>query len=126
MSILRSFLIQQGASQVSFTADVEEFLGIAPGPGGAFLLTRCRGFAENRPTLLGANGLALPSRQGDEWHVFVLIDGAEPPAGAQFVGGLSAHTPAGPTGVYFFVKLAVLDGMTNSPIAHLEAPDGTD
>lgn len=116
MSILRSFLIQQGAGQVSFTADVEEFLGITPGPGGAFLLTRCRGYAENRPTLLGANGLALPSRKGDEWHIHILMDGAEPPVGAEFVGGLSAATPAGPTGVYFFAKLATVDHVTVSEI----------
>lgn len=116
MSILRSFLVAQGAGMASFTADVEEFLGVAPGPGGAMILTVCRGFPENRPTLLGANGLALPSRQGDEWHIHVLVDGMEPPPGARYVGGMAAQTALGPTGVFFWAKLATVDAVTVSEI----------
>lgn len=116
MSILRSFMVVQGAQTASFTADVEEFLGIVPGPGGALLLTLCRGYPENRPTLLGANGLALPSRQGDEWHIHVLTDGMEPPPGARYVGGLGAQTMGGPMGLFFWARLATVDAVPVSEI----------
>lgn len=116
MTILRSFLVAQGASQASFTADVEEFLGVTPAPGGAIILTKCRGMPENRPAILGPNGLAFPTRQGDEWHIFMCLDGQEPPTGARYVGGLAGAINGTPTGIYFFARIEVVE---HEPIPHV-------
>jgi hypothetical protein len=110
MSILRSFLIANGASEARFTADVEEFLGVTPGPGGAIVLTRCRGTAQPyRSMLVGPNGLALPQRVGDDWSIHTLLDGMEPPHGAKFLGGLSGAANGVPVGVFFYARKVAQD-----------------
>jgi hypothetical protein len=105
MSILRSFMVTQGASEARFTADVVEFLGVTAGPGGAIVLTRCRGTSRpGKPTLIGPNGLALAQREGDDWTIYTLLDGMEPPAGAQYIGGLAGAVGGSPTGIFFFAR----------------------
>ena len=105
MSILRSFQVANGASEARFTADVEAFLGVTPGPAGPIVLTRCRGRASNRPQILfGPNGLGLPQRDGDDWAIFTLLDGQEPPEGATFLGGLAGIINGSPTGVFLYAR----------------------
>ena len=84
---------------------LEEFLGVTPGPGGAIVLTRCRGTSRpGKPTLVGPNGLALPQRDGDDWAIFTLLDGQEPPEGATFLGGLAGIINGSPTGVFLYAR----------------------